>query len=86
MFTVLLNSPHRETPKNVTKQIKKKIGFGFLWIFLEKGFRHLLFVNYFCGVFELPLPRNAQAPSAKFTAVAKTKLPGVGPDKPILLP
>jgi hypothetical protein len=30
VFIVFLNSPHRETPKNVIKQIREKIGFGFL--------------------------------------------------------
>jgi hypothetical protein len=29
-FIVFFNSPHRETPKKRDKQIKKKIGFGFL--------------------------------------------------------
>jgi hypothetical protein len=28
-FIVFLNSPHRETPKNVIKQNREKIGFGF---------------------------------------------------------
>jgi hypothetical protein len=29
-FIVFLNSPHRETPRNVIKQIREKVGF---WIF-----------------------------------------------------
>jgi hypothetical protein len=28
-FIVFLNSPHRETPKNVIKKNREKIGFGF---------------------------------------------------------
>jgi hypothetical protein len=31
---VFLKSPRRETPKNATKKSTKKIGFGFLPIFL----------------------------------------------------
>jgi hypothetical protein len=30
VFIVFLNSPHRETPKNVVKKNREKIGFGFL--------------------------------------------------------
>jgi hypothetical protein len=34
-YIVFLNSPHRETPKNVIKIVLKKIGFGFflsIWL------------------------------------------------------
>jgi hypothetical protein len=47
IFIVFLNSPHRETPKNVIKKIEKKISFGFLVEFLIKTFRHDFFVKPF---------------------------------------
>jgi hypothetical protein len=53
---VFLNSPHRETPKNVINKNREKIGFGFLVELFGKGFRHGLFVKLF-----LWLPRNAHA-------------------------
>jgi hypothetical protein len=34
-FMVFLNSPHRETPKNVINKIEKKIGFGFFVDFFK---------------------------------------------------
>jgi hypothetical protein len=46
IFIVFLNSPHRETPKNVIKKIEKKSGLGFLSIFC-KTFRHDFFVKRF---------------------------------------
>jgi hypothetical protein len=33
-FIVFLNSPHRETPKNVIKKNQEKIGFGFFCRFI----------------------------------------------------
>jgi hypothetical protein len=33
---VFLNSPHRETPKNVIKKNREKVGFGFLVDFFVK--------------------------------------------------
>jgi hypothetical protein len=54
-FVVFFNSPHWETPKNVRKQNRKKIGFGFLTDVLVKMFRHDLCLQFFFGrVFELP--------------------------------
>jgi hypothetical protein len=44
---VFLNSPHRETPKNVIKKIEKKIGFGFLVDFFVQAFRHHFFAKRF---------------------------------------
>jgi hypothetical protein len=48
---VSLNSPHRETPKNVIKQNREKIGFGLLVDFFVKTFRHDLFFKTFFVVF-----------------------------------
>jgi hypothetical protein len=45
-FIVFLNSPHRETPKNVIKK-SRKIGFGFFVVFFAKTFRHDFFVKRF---------------------------------------
>jgi hypothetical protein len=76
-FYRVLNSPHRETPKNVmfvcktfelpslrntrnrdkTKKVDEKLSSNFLSIF-GKGFDMDFLPKYFCGVFELPLPRN----------------------------
>jgi hypothetical protein len=44
---VFLNSPHRETPKNVKKENREKIGFGFFVDFFVKHFRHDCFVKLF---------------------------------------
>jgi hypothetical protein len=57
---VFLNSPHRETPKNLIKQIREKIGFGFLVEFFVKTFRHEFFVKRFWSAFELPSLRNTR--------------------------
>jgi hypothetical protein len=46
-FIVFLNSPHRETPKNVRNKIREKIGFGFLVELFVKSFRH----DFFCKTF-----------------------------------
>jgi hypothetical protein len=48
-FIMFLNSPHRETPKNVIKKIeqKAKIGFGFFVEFFVKFFRHDVFFKTF---------------------------------------
>jgi hypothetical protein len=46
-FIVFVNSPHRETPKNVIKQNREKIGFGFLVEFFVKTFRHDVFCKTF---------------------------------------
>jgi hypothetical protein len=48
-FVVFLNSPHRETPKNVIKKIDKKSVWDFVTIFLQ---------NVCCCIFELPSLRN----------------------------
>jgi hypothetical protein len=39
---VFLHSPHRETPKNVIKKNREKIGFGFLVDVFEKLFDTIL--------------------------------------------
>jgi hypothetical protein len=45
---VFFKSPHRETPKNATKDIEEKIGFGFFSsIFFVLAFRHGFFVQHF---------------------------------------
>jgi hypothetical protein len=47
-FIVFLNSPHRETPKNVIKENRlnrEKIGLGFFCRFFCKSFRHDFFVK-----------------------------------------
>jgi hypothetical protein len=60
-FVVFLNSPHRETPKNVIKQFREKVGFGFLIEFFVKTFRHdFVCKTFFCSVFELPSLRNTR--------------------------
>jgi hypothetical protein len=47
-FIVFLNSPHRETPKNVIKQIREKVGFRFLVdFFVKKLFGTICFVKRF---------------------------------------
>jgi hypothetical protein len=51
LFFVFLNSPHRETPKNVIKKIEKKIGFGFFVDFFVKTFRHDVFFKTVVLVF-----------------------------------
>jgi hypothetical protein len=50
-FVVFLNSPHRETPKNVRKKSRTKRFWILLSIFLQ---------NVFCSVFELPSLRNTR--------------------------
>jgi hypothetical protein len=57
-FIVFLNSPHRETPKNVINKNREKIGFGFLVEFFVKTFRRDFFQNVFCSAFELPSLKN----------------------------
>jgi hypothetical protein len=53
-----LNSPHRETPKNV-KQNRRKSVLDFWSNFLQKLFHTILQKkNVFCSVFELPSLRN----------------------------
>jgi hypothetical protein len=60
-FIVFLNSPHRETPKNVIKKNSKKSRF---WIFVRifcKNFSTRFFLyNVFCSVFELPSLKNTR--------------------------
>jgi hypothetical protein len=46
-FIVFLNSPHRETPKNVIQKNRKQIGFGFFIEFFVKTFRHDFFAKRF---------------------------------------
>jgi hypothetical protein len=57
---VLLNSLHRETPKNVIKKIDKKTVWDFLSIFWLKPFDTIFLYNAFCSVFELPSLRNTR--------------------------
>ena len=58
---MFLNSPHRETPKNVIKKKSRKSRF---WIFGRifcKNFSTRFFLqNVFCSVFELPSLRNTR--------------------------
>jgi hypothetical protein len=61
-FVVFLKSPHRETPKNVIKKNREKVGFGFLVEFFEKLFDTIFFAKRFCSVFELPSPKNTRKP------------------------
>jgi hypothetical protein len=70
-FMVFLNSPHRETPKNVIKKIDKKSVSDFWSIFLEKLFDTIFLSNVFCCVFELPLPRNVRRRTKKKTGKEK---------------
>jgi hypothetical protein len=60
-FIVFLNSPHRETPKNVIKIFSRKSRF---WIFGRifcKTISTCFFLqNVFCSVFELPSLRNTR--------------------------
>jgi hypothetical protein len=53
-FIVVLNSPRRETPKNVINKIEKKSVLDFFVDFFVKTFRHDFLQNLFCSVFELP--------------------------------
>jgi hypothetical protein len=58
---VFLNSPHRETPKNVIKKNREKIGFGFLVEFFVQVFRHdFLLQNVFFSAFEVPSLKNTR--------------------------
>jgi hypothetical protein len=50
-FIVFLNSPHRETPKNVIKKIEKKSVLDFFVVFFEKLFDTIFWQNVFCSVF-----------------------------------
>jgi hypothetical protein len=50
-FIVFLNSPHRETPKNVIKQNREKIGLGFFCRFFCKNFSTPFFCKTFFVVF-----------------------------------
>ena len=50
-FIVFLNSPHRETPKNVIKKIEKKSVLDFFVDFFEKLFDTIFWQNVFCSVF-----------------------------------
>jgi hypothetical protein len=60
-LVVFLNSPHRETPKNVIKENQEQIGFGFLVEFFGKFFRHDVFcMTSFFSAFQLPSLRNTR--------------------------
>ena len=50
-FIVFLNSPHRETPKNVIKENREKIGLGFFCRFFCKKFSTRFFCQTFFVVF-----------------------------------
>jgi hypothetical protein len=54
LFIVFLNSPHRETPKNVIEKNREEVGLGF--------FRRSYCKMFFCSacVFELPSLRNTR--------------------------
>jgi hypothetical protein len=58
---VFLNSHRWETPENLIKQkkVEKNLTSKCFVDFSGKSFRHGLFAKIFCGVFGLPLPRNA---------------------------
>jgi hypothetical protein len=47
LFIAFLNCPQRETPKNVIKGNREKIGFGFIVDFFVKTFRHDFSVKRF---------------------------------------
>jgi hypothetical protein len=51
-FMVFLISPHRETPKNVIKENREKVGLGFS--------KRFFLQNVFFSVFELPSLRNTR--------------------------
>jgi hypothetical protein len=59
-FVVFFYSPHRETPKNVIKQNREKIGLGFLVELFVKDFVTVFFANLFCSAFELPSQKNTR--------------------------
>jgi len=44
---VFLNSPHRETPKNVIKKIEKKLVWDFVVDFFEKVFDTVFWKTFF---------------------------------------
>jgi hypothetical protein len=53
---VFLNSPRRETPKNVIKKNREKVGFGLLVeIFVSRFLQ-----NVFCSVFKPPSQKNTR--------------------------
>jgi hypothetical protein len=58
-FIVPLNSPHRETPKNVIKKNREKIGFGFFVDFFEN-----FPTRFFCKTFFVVLlnPHRQETP------------------------
>jgi hypothetical protein len=60
LFIVFLNSPHRDTPKNVIKKNCEKIGVGFFVDFFVKTFRHDFFLQRVCSAFELPSPSSTR--------------------------
>jgi hypothetical protein len=59
-FIVFLNSPHRETPKNVIKQNQEKSVLDFWSNFLQKLFDTMFFAKRFFCVFELPSLKNTR--------------------------
>jgi hypothetical protein len=62
---VFFKSPHRETPKNVIKQNREKVGFGFLvefFFFSKKTFRHDFFFKTFLLVFLAPIAEKHPKP------------------------
>jgi hypothetical protein len=85
---VFLNSPSRRDAQKCDKKQPAKIGFGFFCRFFCKNcqrnlcrffwvicFRHGIFSKDFCGVFELPLPRDVQKHTNKKD---KKRKPGGG--------
>jgi hypothetical protein len=60
-FVVFLNSPHRETPKNVIKRFSRKNRFWTFGQIFCKNFSTRFFLqNVFCSVFELPSLKNTR--------------------------
>jgi hypothetical protein len=51
IFCFCLGFPHRETPENVKKQIKKTVWFFLVVFVVVKTFRHDLFVKCFMWMF-----------------------------------
>jgi hypothetical protein len=76
-FFVFFNSHRRKTPENAIKRkkVEQKLIPKFLSIFSENVFDMDFLQKYFNGVFELPLPRNAQK---RTKTMSRKKIFGVG--------
>jgi hypothetical protein len=60
LFCRVFELPSPNAQKNVIKQNREKIGFGFLVEFFVKPFRYYFFAKLFCSAFELPSLRNTR--------------------------